>query len=284
MRFLITPNGLRSDALCFAQNLAAQLAAAGHTPLVPADTAALPGWEQAQPWVGGDFDMLMIAGGDGTMLKFIRETGCWDVPVWGVNFGHIGYLTECEPPQAAESLERILAGNYTTEQRILLAGELADREGRVRARFLAVNEANIFRGAMARALQLELAINDSFVRRYAADGVIVSTPTGSTAYSFSAGGPILMPTMDCFAVTPVCPYASLASAIVTSGSDRIRVTVHVPQPEPDAPPLLIIDSYEKYALRDGDEIRLYKAPCTLRTVKTREWNFYAKLQQKLAEN
>ena len=75
-----------------------------------------------------------------------------------------------------------------------------------------------------------------------------------------------------------------ASAIVTSGSDRIRVTVHVPQPEPDAPPLLIVDSYEKYALRDGDEIRLYKAPCTLRTVKTREWNFYAKLQQKLAEN
>lgn len=284
MRFLITPNVLRPDALRFANGLAARLTEAGHTALAPAATAALPGWEGVQPWDGSSFDMLMIAGGDGTMLKFIRDAGCWDVPVWGVNFGHIGYLTECEPAQAEESLQRILAGEYTTEQRILLAGELADRNGCVRARFLAVNEANVFRGAMVRALQLELAINGSFVRRYAADGVIVSTPTGSTAYSFSAGGPILMPTMDCFAVTPVCPYASLASAIVTSGSDNICVTVHVPQPEPDAPPLLVIDSYEKYTLRDGDSIRLYKAPCTLRTVKTREQNFYAKLQQKLAES
>ncbi len=284
MRFLITPNTLRPEAVQFACGLAAQLTAAGHTPLAPAACAALPGWENIQPWDGDAFDMLMIAGGDGTMLKFIREAGCWDVPVWGVNFGHIGYLTECEPAGAEASLQRILCGEYTTEQRILLAGGIVGKDGAVRESFLAVNEANVFRGAMTRALQLELAINGSFVRRYAADGVIVSTPTGSTAYNFSAGGPILMPAMDCFAVTPVCPYASLASAIVTSGSDRISVKVHVPQPEPDAPPLLVIDSYDKYTLRDGDEIRLYKAGCTLRTVKTKEQNFYAKLQQKLAED
>lgn len=284
MRFLITPNVLRTDAPEFARRLADTLRQAGHTVLAPAAAAALPGWEDIPVWDGSAPDMLMIAGGDGTMLKFIRETDCWDLPVWGVNFGHVGYLTECEPEEAEESLRRILAGEYTTEQRILLTGELADKEGRVRQHFLAVNEANVFRGAMARALQLELAINGSFVRRWAADGLIVSTPTGSTAYNFSAGGPILMPAMDCFAVTPVCPYAALASAIVTSGSDHISVKVHVPQPEADAPPLLIIDSYEKFPLCDGDEIRLYKAPCTLRTVKTKEQNFYAKLHRKLAES
>ena len=284
MRFLITPNIQRPDALAFARQLADTLTASGHTALVPAATAALPGWQGVSVWDGSAPDMLMTAGGDGTMLKFIREANCWDVPVWGVNFGHIGYLTECEPAEAAESLRRILAGEYTAEQRILLAGELAGADGQVRCRFVAVNEANIFRGAMTRALQLELAINGGFVRSLSADGMIVSTPTGSTAYNFSAGGPVLMPAMDCFAVTPVCPYAALACAIVTSGSDRIRIRVNIPQPEPDAPPLLVIDSCEKYLLRDGDEIRLYKAPCTLRTVKTQERNFYTKLHRKLAEN
>ncbi len=283
MHFLITPNDLRPEALHFARQLADVLRAAGHTATAPAATAALPGWEDVPVWDGSAPDMLMIAGGDGTMLKFIREAGCWDIPVWGVNFGHVGYLTECEPAQAQTSLQRILTGAYTTERRILLAGEIVGADGEARHSFLAVNEANVFRGAMARALQLELAVNGSFVRSHAADGLIVSTPTGSTAYNFSAGGPILMPTMDCFAVTPVCPYAALACAIVTSGSDRISVRVRVPQPESEAPPLLIIDSCEKYTLRDGDEIRLYRSERTLRTVKTREQNFYAKLQQKLAE-
>lgn len=285
MRFLITPNNLRADALRYARTLADVLRDAGHLPLVLPETAARPGWQGVDVWDGGASpDMLLIAGGDGTLLKIVRDVGRCDIPVWGVNFGHLGYLTECEPDQADEALRRILAGQYTLEHRVLLRGQVQDAAGASRASFWALNEANICRGAMARAMRLELAVSGSFVRQLAADGLIVATPTGSTAYNFSAGGPILLPTMDCFAITPVCPHAALGCAIVASGQDRIQVKVRIPQPEDGAQPLLVVDGCEKIPLADGDVVLLEKAPQTIRLVKTRTENFYAKLQKKLAES
>lgn len=285
MRFLITPNNLRADALRYARALADFLRDAGHLPLVLPETAARPGWQGVDVWDGGASpDMLLIAGGDGTLLKIVRDVGRCDIPVWGVNFGHLGYLTECEPDQADEALRRILAGQYTLEHRVLLRGQVQDAVGASRASFWALNEANICRGAMARAMRLELAVSGSFVRQLAADGLIVATPTGSTAYNFSAGGPILLPTMDCFAITPVCPHAALGCAIVASGQDRIQVKVRIPQPEDGAQPLLVVDGCEKIPLADGDVVLLEKAPQTIRLVKTRTENFYAKLQKKLAES
>ena len=283
MRFLITPNNLRADALQYARTLAQTLRSGGHTPYVLPETAACPGWQAAPVWDGcAPLDMLLIVGGVGTLLKNIRDVGRYDIPVWGVNFGHLGYLTECEPAEADAAIGRILRGEYTTEERVLLQGQVFSG-GQPGARFLAVNEANICRGAMARALRLELSVSGSFVRSLSADGLIISTPTGSTAYNFSAGGPILLPTMDCFAITPVCPHAALGCAIVASGRDYISVRVHIPQEEEGAPPLLVADGCEKFTLRDGDEIRMRRADVTLKTVKTREQNFYAKLQRKLAE-
>ncbi len=284
MRFLITPHNLREDALDYARSLADTLLSAGHTPLILPETAALPGWQDTAVFDGtGPLDMMLIAGGDGTLLKNIREVGRYDIPVWGVNFGHLGYLTECEPDQAPEAIANILAGRYITEERIILQGQILSANGDCRARFLALNEANICRGAMTRALRMELSVSGSLLRTLSADGLIVATPTGSTAYNFSAGGPILLPTMDCFALTPVCPHAALSCAVVTDGSDTIRVRVQIAQAEPDAQPLLVVDGCEKYVLQDGDEICLQRAPQRLRTVKTREQNFYQKLQRKLAE-
>ncbi len=284
MRFLITPHNLRDDALEYARSLADTLLCAGHTPVILPETAALPGWQDTEVFDGdGPLDMMLIAGGDGTLLKNIREVGRYDIPVWGVNFGHLGYLTECEPDQAAEAVANILAGRYMTEERIILTGSITGADGAPRGEFLALNEANICRGAMTRALRMELAVSGSPLRTLSADGLIVATPTGSTAYNFSAGGPILLPAMDCFVLTPVCPHAALSCAVVTDGSDTIQVTVTIAQAEPDAQPLLVADGCQKFVLQDGDVITLRRAPQRLRTVKTREQNFYAKLQKKLAE-
>ncbi len=284
MRFLITPHNLRQDAVGYARQLADTLLAGGHTPLILPETAALPGWQDLEVYTGaGALDMMLIAGGDGTLLKNIREVGRYDIPVWGVNFGHLGYLTECEPAEAPEAIANILAGRYVTEERIFLVGEVTGADGVCRASFLAHNEANICRGAMTRALRMELAVSGSSLRTLAADGLIVATPTGSTAYNFSAGGPILLPTMDSFAITPVCPHAALDCAIVTAGSDTIQVTVRIAQAEEDAQPLLVADGCQKILLHDGDVVTMRRADQRLRTVKTREQNFYAKLQRKLAE-
>lgn len=284
MRFLIAPNDLRPDAVAFAAALCRQIRDAGHTPLVMAATAATAGWHgEAAVWDGADTpDMLLVAGGDGTLLKYTREIARWEMPVWGVNFGHMGYLAECEPAEAAEAVSRILAGDYVTEDRILLQGRILSAAGDEKGSFIAVNEANIYRAAFARALHLEVTVDGHLVRTLTADGLIVSTPTGSTAYNFSAGGPILLPGMRCFAITPVCPYAALSCAIVADGDDTISVRVRLPQTEPSDAPLLIADGCERFALCDGDEIRLCRAAPVLRTVKTRQQDFYARLQQKLA--
>ncbi len=285
MRFLLLPNNLQTDAVEYTSSLAVKLKKLGHTPLILQESATDGRFSGVEIWMPdqSDPDMLLIAGGDGTVLRALRQLGRCDLPVWGVNFGHLGYLTECEPDGAEAALERILSGAYTVEQRTVLAGELLRADGGQGASFLAFNEANICRAAMARALRLELSVGGSFVRSLSADGIILSTPTGSTAYNFSAGGPILLPTMDCFAITSVCPHAALSCALVADGSDTVSVRVHIAQQEPGAAPLLVADGCERFELRDGDEVRMFRAAEKLRLVKTCRENFYARLQQKLAQ-
>ena len=285
MTFLLVPNLQRTDALHYAAHLAARLRQAGHHAVCTAATA------EALQKIGFDAelltqqepDMLMTLGGDGTLLRQMQLPALCEKPVWGVNFGHLGYLTDCEPTEADAAVTRLLAGEYTIEQRTVLAGEIADASGTVREHFVAANEANLCRGAMARALHMELSVNGSFVRSLSADGIIVATPTGSTAYNFSAGGPVLLPTVDCFVITAVCPYAALDCSIVTSGSDVITVRVRLPVADPESPPLLVADGTVHFVLHDGDEVRLHRAAQTLHLVRTRNQNFYDRLQKKLSQ-
>ncbi|MCH5183464.1 MAG: NAD(+)/NADH kinase [Oscillospiraceae bacterium] len=287
MNVLLIPHPFRGEAAAFSARIAQVLEERGHT--VCALPESLPALRQAGvsplPFAG-NANLAAVIGGDGTVLHSVRSLLAHDLPIWAVNYGHIGYLTDCEPENAFDALQNILAGNCQTETRILLEGEIEGPSGQ-NARFTALNEAVIHRSALSRALKLELSVNHSPLQTFSADGLIVATPTGSTAYNLSAGGPILMPGSENLVITPVCPYMLGGSSIVVSGNDTVGVRVSLPPPEEDGSdrlPMIVVDGCEKIALRGGEHITVRRSETVVRLVRTRQDSFYRTLQKKLAQN
>ena len=287
MNILLIPHPFRAEAAVFSARIAKFLSERGHTvcalpesssPLRQAGVSPLP--------FSGDADFAAVIGGDGTVLHSVRSLLAYDLPIWAVNFGHIGYLTDCEPEDAFDALQTILAGDCQTEQRTLLEGEIETHTGQI-TRFTALNEAVIHRSALSRALKLELSVNHSPLQTFSADGLIVATPTGSTAYNLSAGGPILMPGSENLVITPVCPYMLGGSSIVVSGKDTVGVRVFLPVPDDDDPdrlPVIVVDGCEKIALRGGESVTVRRSEKRVKLIRTRQDSFYRTLQKKLAQN
>ncbi|MEP7360480.1 MAG: NAD(+)/NADH kinase [Chloroflexota bacterium] len=204
-----------------------------------------------------DSEALIVLGGDGTFLRAARALAKVDVPVLGVNSGHVGFLSKVEPDGLEQTLENLLAENYTIEPRMMLeavltrgAGAHADASATA-GRFAALNDAAIVRGAEARVLRLAVDVDDSHLATYVADGVVVATPTGSTAYSFSAGGPILDPTARNLIVTPIAAYLSSIRSVVVGPSHAVRIRVV------DGPPGIVsIDGREDYPIEVGDSVEV----------------------------
>ncbi len=167
-------------------------------------------------------DIILVLGGDGTLLRAARQACKYGLPVLGINMGRLGFLTEIEVSDIDLALDSILAGDYYIEQRMMLKAELVRQGGGV-CQLIALNDIAIAKASFARIIHLKVFINDDFVGYYPADGVLVSSPTGSTAYSLSAGGPIINPAMECLLLTPICPHALNARAIVTDSKDKIRI-------------------------------------------------------------
>ncbi len=285
MKLLLLPHPLRAETVAFCAELAGFLKRNGHT------ACALPDGIQPLRQAGADLpafdgqaDLAAVAGGDGAVLRSVRALLAYDLPVWAVNFGRVGYLTDCEPADAFASFRKLLAGDCLIERRILLEGE-AENPGEPPRRFLALNEAVIHRSALSRALRLELSVDQNLLQTFPADGLIVATPTGSTAYNLSAGGPILMPESGNLVVTPVCPYTLNNRSLVVPGTDTVGVRVSLPPPEgggEDGLPLLTADGCEKLPLRDGALVTVRQAEKTFRLVRTSRDSFCRTLQQKLA--
>lgn len=202
-------------------------------------------------------DALVVLGGDGTFLRAARAVATIDIPVLGVNSGRIGFLSKAEPEQLERVLDQICSSDYLIEERMTLGATLL-RGGTERAEtHVALNEAAVVRGAQARVVRLDVAIDTSHLATYIADGLVLATPTGSTAYSFSAGGPILDPTSRNLVVTPIAAYLASVRSIVVSPQHVVRVTII------DAHDALVsIDGREDYPLAVGDavEVRAREAP------------------------
>lgn len=286
MHVLLIPHPFRAEAVAFSARIAQFLAEGGHTvcALPESETLLKQAGVSPQPFTG-EADLAAVIGGDGTVLHSVRTLLAHDLPIWAVNFGHIGYLTDCEPEGAFGALQKILCGDCQTENRTLLEGEVVDTAGTI-SRFTALNEAVIHRSAYSRALRLELSVNHSPLKTFPADGLIVATPTGSTAYNLSAGGPILIPGSENLVVTPVCPYMLGSSSIVVSGKDTVGVRVFLPAPDDgsDGLPMLVVDGCEKIPLRGGENVTLRRSETVVRLVRTRQDSFYRTLQKKLAQN
>lgn len=223
-------------------------------------------------------EVLVVLGGDGTLLRSARKAAPLGIPVLGVNLGHLGFLTEIDLPELFPGLERLLEGEFTVEERMMLEARVI-REGAVREKISGLNDAVITKGAFARLIFLETYVDDDFVTTYPADGLIVATPTGSTAYSLSAGGPLLTPELDLLVVTPICPHSLWARPLVIDAGREVRVVVRSEKGEV----MLTVDGQQGYRLQRGDTVSICRSAHRARLIRLQKRSFFYLLRQKLGE-
>ena len=221
-------------------------------------------------------DMALSLGGDGTLLGVCHRYGRNEVPVCGVNIGTLGFMADIELDELEDRLEKILVGGYYIEQRLLLAG-FVKSNGRELFLGNAINDVVVTKGGMARMLRLGLSINETHLMDYKADGIIVASPTGSTAYSLSAGGPIMHPTIQALLVTPICAHTFNMRPLVVNEHDVIHI--HIAAVHQDI--LVTFDGQESFHLLPGDEVVVRKARQSARIVKFEDQDYYQILRTKL---
>ena len=205
--------------------------------------------------MGSRADLVVALGGDGTLLRVARELGTRRIPIVGVNLGTLGYLTEFSVDEMLPALERVLAGDFEIQSRQRLEVSVERRGGDVLGSTHALNEAVISTRAST-LIDLEARADEAPVTTYHADGLIVSTPTGSTAYSLSAGGPILLPGTQAVLLTPICPHTLTHRPLVLASDSRIEVVVNARGNEVT----LTVDGHEQRELHDGDRVRIHRSP------------------------
>lgn len=221
-------------------------------------------------------DVLITLGGDGTLLRGARFLNGHQAPILGVNLGRLGFLTEIGTEGIARALERIAGGEFESEKRLTLEAAFTDRAG-VHQKFRALNDAVLHKGGKARVLRLDVAIDGHAVGRYEADAVIVATPTGSTAYSLSAGGPIVVPTSASLLVTPVAPHTlGMRPLVVDAGA-----VVHVRAHDDGGDLWVTVDGQVEASLGAGHALEVRASSTAVRLVRLGGASFYARLRTKL---
>jgi NAD+ kinase len=221
-------------------------------------------------------DLLIVLGGDGTLLSAARLAAERKVPILAVNLGGLGFLTTVSQDELYSILEEIFSGKHRVSERVMLESEIV-RAGAVIRRQIALNDAVLNKAALARIMDLELRVDGEYVTTYKADGLILSTPTGSTAYSLAAGGPIVYPTVEAFVVTPICPHTLTNRPLVIPDSATIEVDFKAG----DDAVFLTLDGQIGIELMRGDHIRVRKAAEKLRLVRPAKKTYYQILRSKL---
>jgi NAD+ kinase len=221
----------------------------------------------------GDVGCVVTLGGDGTLLRAARTAALSGTPIIGINLGNMGYLTDAGADNAFESLERLLAGEYTLEKRAMLAADIEMGAGTGTA--FALNDVYVSRSGASRALMLKVEINGVHMDTYQADGILVSTPTGSTAYNLSAGGPVIKPDLDVLAITPVCPHALHLRSAVVASADVITVQVLT------LGGALFMDGMDAGNINIGGKVRIRRSDYTATIIKTQNKSFYDILRDKM---
>lgn len=221
-------------------------------------------------------DLLVVLGGDGTILQVLHALKDRSRPIFGINLGTLGFLTCLGAAAWPQAVEAIVRGTYKLSERSLLRAEIV-REGEVIATHSALNDAVVSRGEQSQLIRLDVAVDGATLSEYTADGLIVATPTGSTAYSLSAGGPVLTPDSGVFVVTPICPHVLTMRPVLVSDASVIEIA---PAPGRGAA-FLTLDGQASRRLEPGDRIRLSKAPDKLSLAMLPEVSFFEVLRQKL---
>ncbi len=225
--------------------------------------------------IGQQADLAVVMGGDGTMLNIARILSSYDVPLIGINQGRLGFLTDLSSDTMFETLTEVLEGQYTTERRMLLSAEV-ERDGVKVYSALAFNDVVLYRGMSSRMIEFQVAINNEFVNRLRADGIVMTTPTGSTAYALSSGGPILHPSLDLIALVPVCPH-TLSNRPIVVGPDACIETHLISASDVR----LHCDSHSYFDLEQTDKVLVKRFAKTVRLLHSANHSYYRMLREKL---
>jgi NAD+ kinase len=269
----------RPEAITVARQLAEWLGGLGHPVRLPIGDAARLGRPElgvGDSDLGDDLDLVVSLGGDGTMLRTVALVAEADVPVIGVNFGQLGYLTDVEPEGARQAIDRFLAGEHRIEERMLLDVDVESAHDLgAEHHIVALNEAVLEKTASGHTVRLDVDLDGARFTPYAADGLIVATPTGSTAYAFSARGPIVEPTHRSLLLTPVSPHMLFDRTLVLNDDAEVRLTVAGQRPA-----ALVVDGRSIGELQPGDVVRCRAAAHVARLVTSGPRDFHAILKAK----
>lgn len=232
-----------------------------------------------------EFDCVIALGGDGTILNVSRDLRRQNLPIVGVNLGTLGFLTEVEPEQIFSVLDRLFMDDYTLEERMNIKGAVyKENETEPVARDVALNDIVVTRAGFSRVIGLKVYVNGKMMDIYEADGVIVSTPTGSTGYNLSAGGPLVSPKTSLMIITPISPHSLTSKSIVLSSEDEIVIEVLAMRKAQKEEAIVNFDGQPGIQLSAGDRIVVQKANTTTKMVKLFDVSFYEVLREKIANH
>lgn len=224
-------------------------------------------------------DILIVLGGDGTILEAARRAANRGTPILGINLGHLGYMAELEPAEL-DQLGRLVTGEYELEERSMLRVEIFSGN-ELRSFCYALNDAVISNGSVSRIIDLELSEGGVPVTHYRADGLIIATPTGSTAYSMSAGGALVDPRVPCFCVTPICPHSFIARPMIFSDSAVLEIRNVCVR---EKMLYLTVDGKMSFELYRNQSVRVTKSNMTTKLIRLKSCGFYHKLREKMSES
>ncbi|PLX80805.1 MAG: NAD(+) kinase [Desulfuromonas sp.] len=221
-------------------------------------------------------DMIMVFGGDGTLISVAREINRRKVPILGVNLGRLGFLTEITLDELFPVLEHVIEGDYTLSSRLMLEAQVL-RDGEVVGSFLVLNDVVINKGALARIIDMETVVNDDYLTTFRADGLIISSPTGSTAYNLAAGGPIIYPGINCLVISPICPHMLTNRPLIVADSAVIRIEVKFQDEEV----MFTADGQVGMPLQGRDVVEVRKSKASTLLVKSPNRDYFEVLRTKL---
>ena len=279
-RIGIIANSDRDTAFKYTKILTESIIKRGMQANLSSETAAIIGAGSAKEDENAllqDSDLIVSLGGDGTFLKVARKAYKYGLPIMGINLGTLGFLTEIEKNEIDETIRHIVEGKYTVENRIMLEASVFSSNGII-AKDIALNDIVVTRRALSKMVHLETYIDDVFVDSFPCDGMIVSTPTGSTAYNLSAGGPIIEPDTDLIAITPICPHILYSRSFISTGNRVVRI---VANSKYDNLAMASFDGQKGYEMDRGDWIEIRKSDSVVKIVRVNPKNFYSILRSKI---
>ena len=230
--------------------------------------------------VESDIDCIIVVGGDGTLIQAARDLASLDIPMLGVNLGTLGYLAEVELEHIDDMISMIADENYKIESRIMISGDVY-RDGECIYRDIALNDIVFTRSSMLKVIDFKVFVNDEFLNLYSADGIIISTPTGSTAYNLSAGGPIVEPGANIMVITPICCHTLGSRSIVLSADSNITIEICPDRHRNECSNAVYFDGDVSFELREGDLIKIKKSDLSTKIMKLNRMSFVEILHSKM---